>query len=69
MNQIPATQPCFNCQRSEGDIPVLVWHFRGETITVCCECVPNLIHHWPQVAARLANQWQQEETHESQNVH
>jgi hypothetical protein len=26
--------------------------------------VPTLIHHWPQVAARLANQWQQEETHE-----
>ena len=44
---------CFNCQRSETDIPVIAWRYQAQELWVCSECMPLLIHKWPQVVGRL----------------
>jgi hypothetical protein len=53
MNEQLQTTPCFNCARSENDIPVIAWRYQGQALWVCCECMPNLIHKWPKVVAQL----------------
>ncbi len=44
---------CFNCQRSEMEIPVLAWRYQGQMVWVCSECMPLLIHKWQQVAEKM----------------
>ena len=48
-----SSQNCFNCQRSEAEIPVIAWRYQGQSLWVCSECMPMLIHKWPQVVGRL----------------
>jgi hypothetical protein len=50
MNEKP--ESCFNCHRSETEIPVIAWRYQGQALWVCSECMPNLIHKWPQVVAK-----------------
>ncbi len=49
-------QICFNCQRSEDEIPVISWKYQGQALWVCSECMPSIIHKWPQVVARMEQQ-------------
>lgn len=52
MSQV--NQVCFNCQRNETEIPVIAWRYQGQALWVCGECMPLLIHKWPQVVGRFA---------------
>lgn len=47
-------QTCFNCQRSEMEIPVIGWQYQGQKVWVCSECMPLLIHKWHQVAEKMS---------------
>ncbi|MFO7539600.1 MAG: hypothetical protein R6X32_16305 [Chloroflexota bacterium] len=47
---------CFNCKRSENEIPMLSWSYQGRPFRACCQCVPTLIHKWEQVITGLAAQ-------------
>ncbi|WP_420643627.1 hypothetical protein [Candidatus Leptofilum sp.] len=44
---------CFNCQRSEREIPMIAWQYQGQALWVCSECTPLIIHKWRQVAAKM----------------
>jgi hypothetical protein len=35
---------CLNCNRSEQQVPLLVLQFRLDTIHICPQCLPLLIH-------------------------
>lgn len=54
MNTEAMPQTCFNCQRTDETIPLIVWRYRERPLTVCSECMPMLIHKWQQIAGRLA---------------
>lgn len=56
-------QTCFNCNRSDDDIPVVVWSYQGRPLPVCSACIPLLIHKWELVIATL-NQQNSGETNE-----
>ncbi len=49
------TQSCFICKRDQREIPVTMWQFQERQLGVCCECMPKMIHKWPQVVARYLN--------------
>jgi hypothetical protein len=44
------TKSCLNCGRTDEQIPVITLTFKGETLYICPQCLPNLIHR-PQVLA------------------
>lgn len=46
-------QTCFNCKRTDDEIPVVVWSIQGRPLPVCSACIPTLIHKWEQVVATL----------------
>ena len=54
MNETQLSQPCFNCARTDQEIPVISWRYKGEALWVCSECMPNLIHKWEKVVAQLS---------------
>lgn len=35
---------CVNCDRSSAETPVLLLEYRGETLAICPQCMPVLIH-------------------------
>lgn len=35
---------CINCSRSEDDVPLLSFAFKGGSYYICPECLPTLIH-------------------------
>jgi hypothetical protein len=35
---------CLNCNRTENDAPLIVLTLRGETLYICPQCLPALIH-------------------------
>jgi hypothetical protein len=35
---------CLNCNISDERVPLLVMQFRAETIYICPQCLPALIH-------------------------
>ncbi len=39
---------CFNCDRSEQDVPLLALNFQRRELHICPQCLPTLIHK-PQV--------------------
>jgi hypothetical protein len=47
---------CFNCNRLENDIPLIAWRYQGAALWTCSECMPLLIHKWPQIATGLDRQ-------------
>jgi len=49
-------QSCFNCSRTEYEIPVVLWTYQERPLSVCSACIPLLIHKWEQVAATLNTQ-------------
>lgn len=45
---------CFHCNRTEDEIPIVLWSYRQRPLSVCSACMPILIHKWEQVVATLA---------------
>ena len=35
---------CFNCQRTEHEVPLLTLHYQGKVWYICPQCIPTLIH-------------------------
>ncbi|MCB8929397.1 MAG: hypothetical protein H6652_27650 [Ardenticatenaceae bacterium] len=56
-------QTCFNCERTDDEIPIVMWSFQQRPLTVCSACMPLLIHKWEQVVTTL-NQMPTGETNE-----
>lgn len=46
-------QTCFNCDRSEQDVPLLPATFQGSPLHICPQCLPALIHKPQVIAAKL----------------
>ncbi len=44
---------CLNCDRTEVQIPLLGMQFRGETIQICPQCLPLLIHKPEKLVGKL----------------
>lgn len=44
---------CFNCERSEAEVPIANWRYQGSNIWVCSQCLPLLIHKLDQVVDAL----------------
>jgi hypothetical protein len=44
---------CLNCNRTEGQIPLLTLTFKGETKYICPQCLPVLIHKPANLAGKL----------------
>ena len=40
---------CFNCRRSEAEIPISNWRYQGGDVWVCSQCLPLLIHKLDQI--------------------
>ena len=52
---------CFNCERSEAEVPITSWRYQGSNIWVCSQCLPLLIHKLDQVVDALREAREQEE--------
>ncbi len=35
---------CFNCERGDGEVPLLDWRYQGQALWICPDCLPALIH-------------------------
>jgi hypothetical protein len=44
---------CFNCNRSEQDVPLLTLTFQDKPLFICPQCLPALIHKPHAIAAKL----------------
>jgi hypothetical protein len=44
---------CLNCERTEEQIPLLNMQFRSETVYICPQCLPLLIHKPEKLADKL----------------
>jgi hypothetical protein len=44
---------CLNCNRTEAQIPLLAFAFKGDTQYICPQCLPVLIHKTQQLADKL----------------
>ncbi|MBE2198845.1 MAG: hypothetical protein IAE79_09560 [Anaerolinea sp.] len=44
---------CFNCNRTEYEIPVVLWTYQERPLPVCSACIPTLIHKWEQIVTAL----------------
>lgn len=44
---------CFNCNRSEQEVPLLVLNFQERQWYICPQCLPALIHKPHTLAAKL----------------
>ncbi len=53
MNQGTQSPHCFNCDQSENEAPLVVLQYRGDTMYVCPECLPVLIHRPDKLAGKL----------------
>ena len=52
---------CFNCRRSEAEIPISNWRYQDGSVWVCSQCLPLLIHKLEQVIDGLQPAQEQEE--------
>jgi Zn-finger protein len=52
---------CFNCERSDADVPLIRWRYQGGGIWVCSQCMPLLIHKLEEVKNALRAARAQEE--------
>ena len=46
---------CFNCEKDEGNVPLLRMKFSGKEIWICPQCLPVLIHKPEQLTEKLSN--------------
>jgi hypothetical protein len=53
MNNEKETHNCFNCGKSEKDVPLVQLTFSGSPNWICPQCLPVLIHHIDQLTDKL----------------
>jgi hypothetical protein len=44
---------CLNCDRTDAQIPLILFSFKGEEKFICPQCLPVLIHKTQQLADKL----------------
>jgi hypothetical protein len=44
---------CLNCDRNETEIPLMILAYREDTIYICPQCLPVLIHKPQNLAGKL----------------
>ena len=44
---------CLNCDRTSGQVPLIALDYRGETLHICPQCLPSLIHQPQNLSGRL----------------
>ncbi|MBI5351570.1 MAG: hypothetical protein HZB50_02915 [Chloroflexi bacterium] len=44
---------CLNCNRTDAQIPLITFTFKGEEQYICPQCLPVLIHKTQQLADKL----------------
>lgn len=44
---------CINCERNDGEVPILSLRYQGEDLWICSSCFPILIHKPEKLAGRL----------------
>jgi hypothetical protein len=47
------TKKCLNCDRTENEIPLMTLAYREETLFICPQCLPVLIHKPQDLAGKL----------------
>lgn len=55
---IPSTDRCLNCERTEREVPLSRWRFQAREFALCSDCLPILIHKRGQLMAK----WGMEES-------
>lgn len=50
MKEFPA-EVCFNCERTDTEVPITNWQYQGQQLWVCSQCMPLLIHQLDEVVA------------------
>ena len=50
MKEFPV-EVCFNCERTDAQVPITDWQYQGNRLWVCSQCMPLLIHKLDQVVA------------------
>ncbi len=48
-----STASCFNCEKTEHEAALLSARHAGQSIWVCAQCMPAIIHEPQQVADKL----------------
>ena len=46
---------CFNCGRSESEVPLVTLRFQGGREWICTQCFPTLIHNPQKLSGKLPN--------------
>jgi hypothetical protein len=44
---------CINCERTEEEMPLLNFDFKGEKVYICSGCMPVLLHSPAKLAGKL----------------
>ena len=44
---------CLNCNRTDEQFPLIALTYKGETLYICPQCLPNLIHKPQALAHKL----------------
>ncbi len=44
---------CFNCNRAESEVPLIVLQYKEKQIHICPQCLPILIHHPEKLEEKL----------------
>ncbi len=45
-------QGCFNCDKTDEQVPLIAWRHRGHALSICADCLPLLIHKRDQLMAK-----------------
>jgi hypothetical protein len=53
MTKETADHKCFNCGKSEKEVPLVQLSYKGEPSHICPQCLPVLIHHIDQLKEKL----------------
>jgi hypothetical protein len=46
---------CLNCHKSESEVPLVTIRYQRQTMWVCSQCFPTLIHAPQKFAGKLEN--------------
>ena len=46
---------CLNCDRSDAEVPLVSLRYTGQSIWICPQCLPSLIHHPERLTGKLGD--------------
>jgi hypothetical protein len=52
MSSLPA-DACVNCNRTDAQVPLGAWRYRGEQLWICPDCMPAFIHQRDTIMTRM----------------